>query len=171
LTPSPRVTTERPRSISSALLASANRLTDIAILKDFNTDIFYFAERQDLRSVALSIQSEIASHSLNKPRLRGYSTVTEIKKFDGTCQWSHIRYEQGEENAARKLKFIVKKVAPKQKWKLLALPEKLVDRSTPGYISIFVEDEASFRSAYSIYHQEQGTIIQEANVCEQQLRE
>jgi hypothetical protein len=137
-------------------------------LKKINTDIFYFAERQDLRSIALSIQSEIVNYGLNKPRVRGYSTIAEIKKLDGTCQWSHIRYEQDEEEAARKLKFIVKKVASKKTWNLLPLPEIRDAQPTPGYISIFVEDEDSFKSVYSIYHQEQRTITQEADICEQQ---
>jgi hypothetical protein len=162
------IPTERSRSISSPPATLATRQTAPAILKSFNIDIFYFAKRRDLHRVALSIQSEIVNRGLNKPMVKGYSTVAKIKDLDGTCQWSHIRYEQDEEDAARKLKLIVEKVAPKQTWNLLPLPEIRDAQPTPNYLSIFVEDEDSFKSAYSIYHQEQTTITQEADICEQQ---
>lgn len=120
-----------------------------------------------MRDAALSIQNELSNYGLTRLRLRPFN-VRETSNF-GVCPWSSIRYEPDEETAARKLKSIVEKVAPNQTWDLLLLDVGLYQGTTPGYISLFVEDAETFKAVYSNYGEDYANLV--AQGCAEERRQ
>lgn len=120
-----------------------------------------------MRDAALSIQNELSDYGLARLRLRPFNS-NETGNF-GVCPWSSIRYEPDEETAARKLKSIVEKAAPNQTWDLLLLDIERDQGTTPGYISLFVEDAESFKAVYSSYGEYYENLV--AQGCAEERRQ
>jgi hypothetical protein len=122
-------------------------------LKDFNIQIIHLSERHDLQNLAVSIKNELVSYGLKKIEINSISYSKGRKLV--ICPWSSIRYDPGEENAARELKSIMKKIATSQTWDLLALPMSQQRKVTNGSVSIFLDDLETFKSVYYPYGQKQ----------------